>query len=213
MPSGAAWAGSPCGAGSGAPGASTPSTSASSPDSYISMMMSEPPTSSPLTNSCGIVGQSESALSSWRMRGSGSTSTAANGTSSACSAADARAEKPHAGASGAPFMKRMMSLSRIASAIASRRGFSLSLISFGLCRQGQGVDGSADLVAEHRVDHPVLLKAALAGELGGQHGRPEVVAAAGPVLHIGVGAGDGRLDALLDLVGSGHLVHDRVPGA
>src|SRR3954470_14769610 len=127
-------------------------------------MMSEPPISSPLTNSWGMVGQSDSALSSWRMRGSGRTSTAANGTSSDCSAADARAEKPHAGASGTPFMKRMTSLSRIASAIASRRGFSLSLISFGLRRQGQGVDGAADLLAEDGVDHAVLLEAALAAE-------------------------------------------------
>ena len=58
-------------------GASTPSTSASSPDSYISVTMSQPPTSSPLTNSCGIVGQLEIADSSWRMRGSGRMSTAA----------------------------------------------------------------------------------------------------------------------------------------
>ena len=35
------------------------SSSASSPDSYISIMMSEPPTNSPWTYSCGIVGQSE----------------------------------------------------------------------------------------------------------------------------------------------------------
>src|SRR4051794_39112882 len=215
MPSGAGDGSAPAGASSGAAaGASTPSVCASSPDSYISMMMSEPPTSSPLTNSWGIVGQSDSALSSWRMRGSGRTSTAAKPTWSAWSAPAARAEKPQAGASGTPFMKRITSLSRIASAIASRRGFSVvSLMSLGLRRQGQGVDGAADLVAEHRVDHPVLLDAALAGELGGQHGRPEVVAAAGPVLHIGVGAGDGRLDALLDLFGSGHLVHDRLPGA
>src|SRR3954453_18509735 len=170
------------------------------------MMMSEPPISSPLTNSWGMVGQSDSALSSWRMRGSGRTSTAANGTSSDCSAADARAGKPHAGASGTPFMKRMPSLSRIASAIASRRGFSLSLISFGLCRQGQGVDRAADLVAEDRVDHPVLLDAALPGELGRQDGGPKVVAAAGPVLHVGARAGDGGLDPVLDVFGSRHLV-------
>src|SRR3954447_21854657 len=186
MPSGAGAGSAPAGASSGAAaGASTPSVCASSPDSYISMMMSEPPTSSPLTNSCGIVGQSDSELSSWRMRGSGRTSTAANGTSSAWSADEARAEKPHAGASGTPFMNRITSLSRIASAIASRRGFSLSLISFGLCGQGQGVDRAADLVAEDRVDHPVLLDAALPGELGRQDGGPEVVAAAGPVLHVG----------------------------
>ena len=88
-------------------------------------MMSEPPSSSPPTKSCGIVGQPESADSSWRMRGSGRMSTAANGVPMACSAATARAEKPHAGASGVPFMKRMTSFSRIASAIASRIGLSV----------------------------------------------------------------------------------------
>ena len=59
------------------------------------------------TNSCGIVGQLEIAESSWRMRGSGRMSTAAKRVSSACSARDRRAEKPHAGASGVPFMKRI----------------------------------------------------------------------------------------------------------
>ena len=33
--------------------------------------MSQPPTSVPSTNSCGIVGQPERAESTWRMRGSG----------------------------------------------------------------------------------------------------------------------------------------------
>src|SRR5437764_79760 len=204
MPSGAGDGSAPPGASEGAAaGASTPSVCASSPDSYISMMMSEPPTSSPLTNSCGTVGHCEIALSSWRMRGSGSTSTAANGTSSACRHAVARAEKPQAGASGTPFMKRITSLSRIASAIASRRGFSVSLISLGLRGQGQGVDGATDLVAEHRVDHAVLLEARLADEDGGDHGGPEMVAAAGPVLHAGARVGNGGFDPVLDLVGGG----------
>ena len=99
----------PSGAGRGGPrrraprrpsGCSTPSASASSPDSYISVTMSQPPTSSPSTKSCGIVGQFESAESSWRMRGSGRMSTAANGAPSACSAATVRAEKPHGGLLG-----------------------------------------------------------------------------------------------------------------
>src|SRR4051812_6057966 len=210
MPIGAGAGSAPAGASSGASaGCSTPSVWASSPDSYISRMMSEPPISSPLTNSCGIVGQSDSALSSWRMRGSGSTSTAAKPTLRACRAAVARAEKPQAGASGTPFMKRITSLSRIASAIASRRGLVSSLMSLGLRRQGQGVDGAADLVAEHRVDHPVLLDPALAGERVGHDGRAKMVAAAGPVLDRGLRAGDGGLDALLDVVGGGHLYRPR----
>ena len=59
------------------------------------------------------------------MRGSGSTSTAANGAPSASSAATERAEKPHIGCSGVPFMKRMTSFSLIAPAIASRSGLSV----------------------------------------------------------------------------------------
>src|SRR5579875_1212567 len=103
--------------------------------------MSQPPSSSPPANSCGIVGQFDSAESSWRMRGSGSTSTAANGTSSACSTATVRAEKPHAGASGVPFMNRITSCSAIACAIASRIG----LLSPSAAGAGAGVwAGSAE---------------------------------------------------------------------
>ena len=87
--------------------------------------MSQPPISSPSWNSCGIVGQFDSAESSWRMRGSGRMSTAANGVSSACSIATVRAEKPHAGASGDPFMKRIVSFSSIALAIRLRISLSL----------------------------------------------------------------------------------------
>ena len=131
MPSGAAWTGWPSGAGSGASVASTPSTPASSPDSYISVTMSQPPTSSPLTKSCGIVGQLEIELSSWRIRGSGRMSTAANGAPSACRAATVRAEKPQAGRYGVHFMKRIVGLSAIDSAIASRIGLLCSLMAPG----------------------------------------------------------------------------------
>jgi hypothetical protein len=53
------------------------------------------------------------------MRGSGSTSTAANGAPSVSSAATVRAEKPQRGASGVPFMNRRTSFSAIASLIAA----------------------------------------------------------------------------------------------
>ena len=81
-------------------------------------MMSQPPTSSPRTNSCGIVGHWERADSSWRIRGSGRMSTAANGVPSASRTCTVRAENPQRGASGVPFMKRMTSFSAIASWIA-----------------------------------------------------------------------------------------------
>ena len=77
-------------------GCSTPSAVASSPDSYISVTMSQPPTSSPLTNSWGMVGQLEIEDSSWRMRGSGRMSTAAYSAPSDSRAADgARGEPAH----------------------------------------------------------------------------------------------------------------------
>ena len=47
------------------------------PDSYISRTMSQPPTSSPLTNSWGEVGQPDTFTSSSLMRGSGRMSSAA----------------------------------------------------------------------------------------------------------------------------------------
>ncbi len=83
----------------------------------------------------------EIAESSWRIRGSGRTSTAANGVSSACRAATVRAEKPHAGASGVPFMNRITLCSAIASRIAS---------AIGLLPRGCGSVLGEGLAVEHR---------------------------------------------------------------
>src|SRR3954451_12725151 len=183
-----------------------PSVWASSPDSYISVTMSHPPTSSPPTNSWGIVGQFEIADSSWRIRGSGRTSTAAYGLPSASSAAAVRAEKPHIGRSGVPFMKRITSCSPIASVMAARMGFSVVSLTTSLRSgfEGQGVDGPADLRSEDRVDTPVLLDPAELRELRGHDFRPEVVAAAGEVGDLGAGIGYGSLDALLQLLRKRH---------
>src|SRR6185312_10328219 len=115
MLAGQAWPACADAAAGASSGCSTPSACASSPVSCISITMSQPPTSSPLTNSWGIVGQLDSADSSWRIRGSGRMSTAANGASSACNAATVRAEKPHIGCSGVPFMKRITGFDLIAS--------------------------------------------------------------------------------------------------
>src|SRR4051795_6557964 len=204
MPSGAGAGSAPAGASCGAcAGASTPSTSASSPDSYISLTMSQPPTSSPRTKSCGMVGHWEIAESSWRIRGSGRMSTAAYSVPSASSAADVRAEKPHIGCSGVPFMKRMISWSAIASWMASRTGFSL-MASLRSGLEGKGMDGAADLGSEDRVDPAVLLDAAQLGEVRGDHGGAEVVPAAREVADLGARPRDGRLDALLELVRGRH---------
>src|SRR4051794_34057556 len=182
-----------------------PSASASSPLSYISTTMSQPPTSSPLTNSWGIVGQFDSADSSWRIRGSGRMSTAANGAPVASRAAMVRAEKPHAGRSGVPFMKRMTSWSLIASAIASRMGFSVvSLISLRSRFEGQRMDRPADVRPDHRVHAAVLLDPAHAGGLGRGHAGAGMVPAAGEIGHLGAGPWDRGLDAVLELLGARH---------
>src|SRR6218665_954623 len=52
-----------------------PSTCRSSPDSYICIMMSEPPMNSPFTYSCGMVGQLLYSLMPWRIASSSSTLT------------------------------------------------------------------------------------------------------------------------------------------
>src|ERR687893_576092 len=136
--------------------------------------MSAPPTSSPLTKSCGIVGQFDSAESCWRMRGSGRMSTAAKGVPSASSAATVRAEKPQRGASGVPFVKRRTSLSAIASLIAALICCSGVLmcedLRFGSRYKGECVDGAADVVAEHRIHAAMLLEPAQPRELRGDDG-------------------------------------------
>src|SRR5690348_8977322 len=146
--------------------------------------MSQPPTSSPRTNSCGMVGQLDRAESSWRMRGSGRMSTAANSVPTASSVATVRAENPQRGASGVPFMKRMTSFSAMASWIASRICCSTVLmvdLRFGSGFQGQRVDRAADLRSEDGVHQAVLLDPAHARELGGGDHGAEVVATPGEV--------------------------------
>src|SRR5262245_5767789 len=167
--------------------------------------MSAPPTSSPLTNSCGMVGQLEIAESSSRMRGSGRMSTAANGAPTASSAATVRAEKPHAGCSGEPFMKRITGCSSMACWSASRISVaSLMCSSLGLGLDGKGVDRAADLGPEDVVDQLVLRDARQTREGGRGDGGAEVVAAAREVGDLGLCARNRGLDALLELVGVGH---------
>jgi hypothetical protein len=68
---------------------------------------------------CGIVGHPDSADSSWRIRGSGSTSTAVKETPVARRASSARAEFPHMTKSGRPFMKTATSSVAMTSRIRS----------------------------------------------------------------------------------------------
>ena len=89
--------------------------------------MSQPPTSSPSTKSCGIVGQPERAESTWRMRGSGRMSIAAKSASTSRSDWMTRIEKPHIGRSGVPFMNSMTRFPEIAVSSASAISCSLMI--------------------------------------------------------------------------------------
>src|SRR5450830_984253 len=84
-----------------------PSTCCSSPDSYISIMMSEPPMNSPFTYSCGMVGHWLYSLMPGRISGSSSTFTVfrlLGSTPQALRIWTARPEKPHWGKLAVPFM-------------------------------------------------------------------------------------------------------------
>jgi hypothetical protein len=67
---------------------------------------------------------------------------------------------------------------------------------FGSCDQGQRVDRAADVGPEDRVHAAMLLDPAQPGELRGDNGGAEMIAAAVEVDDIGPGARNGRLDAL-----------------
>ena len=66
------------------------------------------------------------------------------------------------------------------------------------------MDGAADLGPEYRVDAPVLLDPAHAGELRSGDLGAEVIPRAVQVDDMNDGTWDGRLDALLELVGARH---------
>ena len=69
------------------------------------------------------------------------------------------------------------------------------------------MDRAADLVAEDVIDEPVLLEPREAGEGLGDYGGAEVVAAAGEVVDLGPGVGDGGLYASFEVFRGGHLAN------
>src|SRR4051812_5761737 len=81
--------------------------------------MSQPPTSSPSTHSCGNVGQFANAGRFARTSGLLNTSTYAKRSPHAIKHCTVCAEKPHCGACGEPFMYRMIGLLWICSRIES----------------------------------------------------------------------------------------------
>ena len=66
------------------------------------------------------------------------------------------------------------------------------------------MDRAADVGSEHRVDAAMLLDAAHPGELRRDDGGAEVIFRAREIGHVGCGAGDRGLDALLEVVRGGH---------
>ena len=131
--------------------------------------MSQPPTSSPSTNSCGIVGQFESADSSWRIRGSGRMSTAANGWPTDWRIADRAGREAARGLIGCALHEQDHRVLRDRLWIASRMGLVAprSWVSFGDLWSGrEGVDAVAELGAEDVIDEPVLGDAAQPAERG-----------------------------------------------
>src|SRR6187402_3990437 len=68
--------------------------------------MSQPPTNSPLTNNCGMVGHCENSLMPSRSSAELSTSTVSYSGTSSSKICTTCAEKPHCGARRVPFMNR-----------------------------------------------------------------------------------------------------------
>ena len=85
--------------------------SLSSPFSCICCKISLPPKNSPPTYTCGKVGQSEKSLTPCRTSGSKNTSKWVNSCPYEDKMEAARAEKPHWGLPGLPFMNRTILLS------------------------------------------------------------------------------------------------------
>mmetsp|Transcript_21659 Transcript_21659/g.62702 ORF Transcript_21659/g.62702 Transcript_21659/m.62702 type:complete len:263 (+) Transcript_21659:223-1011(+) len=109
-------------AGAGVPSVGAASVAPSRPLSCSSAMMSAPPTSSPRTKSCGIVGQPLNCLTASRTPGlatSSRTFTDSKVTPVAPRRPTDRALKPHWGMSGVPFMKSTASCCWTASRTAS----------------------------------------------------------------------------------------------
>src|SRR5260370_2849118 len=92
---------------------------------------------SPLTYSCGTVGQFENSLMPWRTEGSAKTSMPLNLTPRWLRICTTAAEKPHCGKTGVPFMKsttgasplcwrmrscRVMSILSVLVSVAPQRG-------------------------------------------------------------------------------------------
>src|SRR5215213_5759241 len=107
-----------------------------------------------------------------------------------------RAEKPHCGKTGVPFMKSTTGLDFTSLSMRSKAGL---VIGFGPSRRGGGLEGEGVQLPAHAalqggVDDLVLLHAALAAEGFGHDRSGIVIAVAGQVLDGDLGVGQGRFD-------------------
>src|SRR3712207_5550934 len=112
-----------------------------------------------------------------------------------------RAEKPHCGKTGVPFMNSTMGLDFTSLSMRSKAGL---VIGFGPSRRGGGLEGEGVQLPAHAplqggVDDLVLLHPALAAEGLGHDGSGVVVTVAGQVFDGDLGVGQGRFDEGLDL--------------
>src|SRR3954453_7540814 len=167
-------------------------------------MISDPPTNSPRTYSCGMVGQSEYSLIPLRTSGSWSTSTVSYLAPSRSRIAIARLEKPHCGNSAVPFMKSTISLLFTMSAMRARdSGVDASLTGRLRVRhcgfELQCVKLSPYSAAEGGIDRLMLSNSAQSGETAAHDARCIMVAVTGKIADFDFSVGDGRLDQPLDL--------------
>src|SRR5262245_49566719 len=140
-----------------------------------------------------------------------------NFTPSSLSASTTAAEKPHWGNTGVPFMNRSTSCLPISSRMRSntwgslmsiswkrrsRRGSGLNIGPSGPLRHGgqfQGMQHATHATAQRAVYHLVLLDLGFAGEGCGNDRGGIMVAIAGQVLDLDLGAGNAFLDQADDV--------------
>src|SRR5919108_3869687 len=102
-------------------------------------------------------------------------------------------------------MKSITSFSLMAFSMNSRiSALVMSASGWGCGLDRESVDRTTDVACEHVVDEPVLLDAREPLEAVRSHLGPEVVTASSEVLDRDQRAREGGLDALLQLVWSGH---------
>src|SRR5579862_3194238 len=134
-----------------------------------------------------MVGQFENSLMPWRISGSDSTSIPLNLTPMWLSTWTTRAEKPHCGKTGVPFMNSTTGLAAISLRMRSKTGFSSDMVTGFLFSDRLGGEGQRMQLAAHprtqrRVDELMLLHTAASLELGGAHMGGVVVAVAAQIL-------------------------------